>query len=160
MEKERKFVGIRIDSNLNSIINKCLAANLYCSNISELVRYAIVFYAVATKTISLEDVPKDIKGRVNLTIDGLNFGGSMNKTDSEFEKILLRLGKITKNTEILLGVINNIMFFTPEALSNNPPSDTYQSHKTSPHNFLKAAETEYNKLTEYKRIDQANKNGV
>ena len=150
MEKERKFVGIRIDSNLNSIINKCLAANLYCSNISELVRYAIVFYAVATKTISLEDVPKDIKGRVNLTIDGLNFGGS----------ILLRLGKITKNTEILLGVINNIMYFSPEALSNNPPSDTYQSHKTSPHNFLKAAETEYNKLTEYKRIDQANKNGV
>lgn len=155
-----QFISARSNSELESIVNICLSHNRYLSTTTELIKYSICFYAVTSGFVSIQDVPKDIRGRLSLIIDGLNLVSSSSVSDRTLEKILAKLNNISKNSEVQLSVLNNMMYLSPESLIHNPPVDVYHSRKTSPHNIMKAAESEYDKLSTYGQINAANKNGT
>lgn len=155
-----QFISARSNPELESIVNICLSHNRYLSTTTDLIKYSICFYAVTAGFVSVKDVPRDIRGRLSLIIDGLNLGSSSSVSDRTLEKILAKLNKLSKNSEVQLSVLNNMMYLTPEALIHNPPIDAYKSCKTSPHNIMKAAEKEYDTLSTYGQINAANKNGT
>lgn len=155
-----QFISARSSPELESIINICLSHNRYLTTTTELIKYSICFYAVVSGFIPVKDVPKDIRGRLSLIIDGLNLSSSSSVSDKALEKILAKLNKISKNSEVQLSVLNNMMYLSPEAMIHNPPIDIYKSCKTSPHNIMKAAVNEYDKLSTYGQINAANKNGT